>query len=42
LPRLLENVEAELASQQLDAAAKKHFHRRAELIRGLLAPSTIT
>ena len=42
LPRLLENVEAELANQKLNAAWQEHFHRRAELIRGLLKPSRIS
>jgi hypothetical protein len=42
LPLLLEKVEAELANKKLEAARREHFHRRAEMIRGLLPPSPIT
>jgi hypothetical protein len=42
LPRLLENIEAKLANQKLEAASKEHFHRRAELIRSLLTPEPVS
>ena len=42
LPQTLESIEAELANEQLDLAQKSRLRRRAELIRGLLAPSQIT
>jgi hypothetical protein len=42
LPPLLENIETELANEKLGAARKEHFHRRAELIRELLAPTRVT
>jgi hypothetical protein len=32
LPRLLENIEAELASEKLEASEQRRLHRRAELI----------
>ena len=42
LPRLLENIEAELASEKLKAAEEERLRYRAELIRGLLTPRPIT
>jgi len=42
LPRLLANIEAELADERLEAAEDERLRRRAELIRWLLAPSRIT
>ena len=42
LPRLLENIEAELANEKLDVAEKQRLHQRCELIRRLLASSRIT
>jgi hypothetical protein len=41
LPRLLENIEAELASEKLEASEQRHLRLRAELIHWLLAPRTI-
>jgi len=41
LPRLLEKVEAELGNKKSGAARKEHLHRRAELIRELLAPTRV-
>jgi hypothetical protein len=38
LPRLLENIEAELENEKLKSAQKSSLCQRAELIRGLLAP----
>jgi hypothetical protein len=42
LPRLLENIEAELADEELDTAEKGRLRWRAELIRRLLAPRPVT
>jgi hypothetical protein len=42
LPRLLENIEAELAKEKLEAGEELHLCRRADLIRWLLARSLIT
>src|SRR5215813_9337859 len=42
LPPLLESIEANLTNKKLEAAEKRRLRRRAELIRGLLAPSQIT
>jgi hypothetical protein len=42
LPRLLVNIEAELANEKLELTKKRRLRRRAELIRGLLMPSPIT
>jgi hypothetical protein len=42
LPRMLENIEAELASEKQEAGEKRHLRRRAELIRWLLVSSRIT
>jgi hypothetical protein len=42
LPRLLENIEAELANKKLEAAEKRRLRWRADLIRWLLAPRLIT
>ena len=41
LPRLLENIEAELAREKLEASEQRRLRRRAELIHWLLAPRTI-
>ena len=41
LPRLLENIETELANKELEAARKQGLRNRAELIRGLLKPTWI-
>jgi hypothetical protein len=41
LPRLLENIEAELASEKLEASEQRHLRRRAELIHWLFAARTI-
>jgi len=35
-------MEAELVNEKLEAAEADHLRKRAELIRGLLAPSPIT
>jgi hypothetical protein len=42
LPRMLAKIEAELAVERLKAAEEERLRGRAELIRGLLAPSPIT
>ena len=42
LPRVLENIEAELAKERLNLAKEVPLRRRAELIRSLLAPERIT
>jgi hypothetical protein len=42
LPRLLENIEAELANEKLEAGEERRLCRRAELIRWLLACSQVT
>jgi hypothetical protein len=42
LPRMLEKIETELANEKIEADEKWRLHRRAELVRGLLAPSRIT
>jgi hypothetical protein len=42
LPRLLENVEAELANEKLEAGEERRLCRCAELIRWLLARSRVT
>ena len=42
LPRMLENIEAELADEKIGAAEKCRLRRRAELIRRLFAPRLIT
>ena len=41
LPRMLEQIEAQLADEKLVAAEEERLCRRAELIRGLLAPQPI-
>ena len=41
LPRLLENIEAELANEKLEASEQRRLRRRAELIHWLLASRTI-
>jgi hypothetical protein len=38
LPRMLEDIEAELASEKLEPAQKSRLRHRAELIHWLLAP----
>ncbi len=38
LPRMLENIEAELANDTVEATEREALTHRAELIRGLLAP----
>jgi hypothetical protein len=38
LPKMLENIEAELANEKLQPAQKSHLRQRAELIHWLLAP----
>jgi len=42
LPQMLENIEAELASEKLEAGEERRLSWRAELIRWLLARSRIT
>jgi hypothetical protein len=42
LPRLLAKIEAELSNEKMEAAEEDHLRRRAELIRGLLVPRSIT
>jgi hypothetical protein len=42
LPQMLENIEAELANESLEAGEERRLSRRAELIRWLLARSQIT
>jgi hypothetical protein len=42
LPRMLEQIEAELTGRKLEAADEGCLRRRAELIRGLLAPRQVT
>jgi hypothetical protein len=42
LPRLLVQIEAELAREKISAAEKSPVLLRAELIRSLLTPSRIT
>jgi hypothetical protein len=42
LPRMLEQIEAELTGRKLEATQDGRLRRRAELIRQLLAPSPIT
>jgi hypothetical protein len=42
LPRMLEQIEAELTGRKLALAEERRIRRRAELIRGLLTPSPIT
>jgi hypothetical protein len=41
LPRMLDQIEAELAGEKLGAAEEERLRQRAELIRGLLAPRPI-
>ena len=38
LPRMLNEIEAELAGKKLETAERRRLRQRAELIRGLLAP----
>ena len=42
LPRMLVKIEVELAKDNLETAEEERLRRRAELIRGLLAPRLIT
>jgi hypothetical protein len=42
LSQMLENIELELAEENLGVADKRRLRRRAELIRGLLTPRLIT
>jgi hypothetical protein len=42
LSQMLRNIETELAEEKLEAANERRLRRRAELIRGLLAPRLIT
>ena len=41
LPRMLEQIEAELTGRRLEAGEDGSLRRRVELIRGLLAPSPL-
>jgi hypothetical protein len=41
LPRMLGDIEAELANEKLEARDVQRLYRRAELIRELLAPRLI-
>jgi hypothetical protein len=41
LPRMLEKIESQLADETKDTADNWHLRQRAELIRGLLAPSPL-
>ena len=41
LPRMLEQIEAELTGRKLEATEERCLRRRAEVIRSLLAPSPI-
>ena len=42
LPQLLDQIEAELAGGKLEASQEERLCRRAELLRGLLAPWLVT
>jgi hypothetical protein len=42
LPRMLDRIEAELADENLEAAEERRLRKRAELIRGLLPPQSIS
>jgi hypothetical protein len=42
LPRMLEQIETDLANEKVEAAEKWCLRRRAGLIRWLLAPQLIT
>ena len=42
LPRMLDQIEAQLADEKLGAAEEERLRRRGDLIRGLLAPQQIT
>ena len=41
LPLVLENIEAELANENLEAGEERRLCRRADLIRLLLTPSQV-
>jgi hypothetical protein len=42
LSQMLRNIETGLAEEKLEAADERRLRRRADLIRGLLAPQPIT
>ena len=42
LPRMLEEIEDELADRMLEVTEEQRLRRRTELIRWLLAPSRMT
>jgi len=42
LPQMLENIEAELANESLQAGKRQYLRQRAELIRSLLRLGPIT
>jgi hypothetical protein len=42
VPRLTENIEAELANEKMEVAEQRRLRRRAELIRWLFTPRLIT
>jgi len=42
LPRLIENIEAELANENLEPAKERRLRQRVELILSLLTPRPIT
>jgi len=42
LSQMLENIEADLAEEKLEAVDERRLRRRAELIRWLLTPRPIT
>jgi hypothetical protein len=42
LPRILDQIEAELAGDKLEAAEERRLRGRAELIRGLLASQAVS
>ena len=41
LSQMLENIEAELAEEKLEAGEERRLRRRAELIRWLLTPRPV-
>ena len=42
LPQMLQNIEAELANESLQAGKRQYLRQRAELIRSLLRLAPIT
>jgi hypothetical protein len=42
LSQMLRNIETELTEEKLEAADEQRLRRRANLIRGLLTPQSIT